>query len=75
MPRIYASDNDPHDYCKNHMPEEGSVTWHRLMNQGDGPDGRGNCFEAEADHPPYEDDDTGIYECMVCGKRLGEDDN
>lgn len=72
MPRIYASNNDPCDYCAECYPNEDSVTWHRLQNMGDGPDGRGNCFADEADHPDYEDDE---YHCQACGELLTNIDN
>ena len=69
MPRIYASNNDPCDYCQKCYPDEGSVTWHRLMNSGDN---RGNCFEPDAEHPPY---DEMNYDCQACGKPLTSKDD
>lgn len=72
MPRVYDSSNDPIDYCRRHFPktEEKALELHN--NAGDGPDGRGNCFSYESDHPPYEDCD---YKCYNCGRLLTEADN
>lgn len=67
MPRIYTSASDPIDFCAKHMPN--NVKAHKLYgNAGDGPDGRGNCYGYEAEHPPYEDEDR--YRCETCGKKL-----
>ena len=72
MPRIYASNSDPHDYCLRCYPDEGSVTWHRLQNMGDGPDGRGDCFDADSDHPSYREDE---YRCFACNRKLTSKDD
>lgn len=71
MPRIYTSTSDPVDFCAECFPTEGEA---RALygEQGDGPDGRGDCFEYDGDHPPYEDED---YHCNTCKARLGRDDN
>lgn len=71
MPRIYTSASDPLDFCKRCFPGEKTAR-QRYANVGDGPDGRGNCFSHNDDHPPYEDED---YTCEKCGNRLGERDN
>ncbi len=71
MPRIYKSNNDPVDFCKRHFPSEEDAE-DCFMNCGDGPDGRGNCFDYNADHPLYDDTD---YTCEECGKRLTEEDD
>lgn len=71
MPRIYSSCNDPLDFCKRCFPGEKTAK-SRYEDVGDGPDDRGNCFEYDADHPPYEDTD---YVCEKCGRYLGEKDN
>lgn len=72
MPRIYNSASEPIDYCKKHFPAEDSVTAARHQNAGDGPDGRGNCYGYDEDHPDYDD---GKYTCEICNKRLGAEDN
>ena len=73
MPRIFTSANEPRDYCSRHFPNERNAR--KLFGDvGDGPDGRGNCFEYDADHPDYEDDQD-MYRCVTCGCRLGERDN
>ena len=71
MPRIYASNADPIDFCQDCFPAYGTAEedWGDI---GDGPDDRGNCFEYKADHPPYEI--TG-YRCVGCNKPLGVEDN
>lgn len=71
MPRIYSSVSDPVDFCKDCFPDEDDAT-DQYGNVGDGPDGRGNCFGYNADHPPYEGEG---YTCEVCNKLLGEEDN
>jgi len=71
MPRIYDSANEPHDFCRACFPLEMEAD-ERYGGEGDGPDGRGNCFAYDAEHPDYE----GLeYECEDCGEELGEDDN
>lgn len=71
MPRIYTSANDPLDFCNECFPNEGwaNVDYNDV---GDGPDGRGNCFEYNAEHPPYQGTD---YVCHACRRPLGEEDN
>ena len=39
---------------------------------GVGPDGRGNCYDYDAEHPPYTDWD---YRCHKCGKALTVEDD
>ncbi len=71
MPRIYASNNDPIDYCFRCFP--GPMKAQRLHGDvGEGPDGRGNCFEYNAHHPDYGGCD---YHCYSCRKPLDDDDN
>jgi len=74
MPRIYDSGNDPRDYCKDCYPTE--ATAERLFGDvsktGEGPDGRGNCFGYDAEHPDYDDTD---YKCVRCGQKLDWQDN
>lgn len=74
MPRIYNAANDPLDFCKRCFPGEKTAV-KRYANGakiGDGPDGRGNCYDYNSDHPPYEDTD---YTCITCKRKLGENDN
>lgn len=71
MPRIYDGRSDPYDYCAKCFPKTEAAA-QRIHGTGEGPDGRGNCFSYDAEHPPY--DDTG-YRCHKCNKRLsGKDD-
>jgi hypothetical protein len=71
MPRIYDSASNPVDYCKRCMPGE-KVAEERHGNVGDGPDGRGNCYGYNDDHPDYADED---YKCVKCRRKLGANDN
>ena len=69
--RIYTSTNDPLDFCKKCFPSEDEAN-DRYENLGDGPDGRGNCFGYEEDHPDY----CGLnYKCVQCGVLLKDIDN
>lgn len=70
MPRIYTSCSDPIDFCRSCYPDEDEAI-ERYSNLGDGPDGRGNCFDYNADHPPYSDCD---YRCEDCGAELTDED-
>jgi hypothetical protein len=74
MPRIYDSASDPIDFCKRCYPTEqvAFAVYGDEKKTGEGPDGRGNCFGYDAEHPPYEDEE---YDCTDCGKRLKERDN
>ena len=72
MPRVFASNNDPYDYCFNCYPITEAAAHKLHGNAGDGPDGRGDCFEYEADHPCYGGED---YTCHKCKALLTEDDN
>jgi len=70
MPRIYTGSSDPLDFCRRHFP---SITVARKRYaEGEGPDGRGNCFSYDDDHPEYEGEN---YQCVVCKKMLTERDN
>ena len=71
MPRIYTSANDPVDFCKKHFPKEADAH-EEFGNVGEGPDGRGNCFDYEAYHPDYEGNQ---YVCKECDKELTDEDN
>lgn len=66
MPRIYSSQSDPLDFCKEHFPDEDHA-FDLYGNLGDGPDGRGNCFSWDDDHPSY---DCDYYYCETCGVEL-----
>ena len=72
MPRIYDSRSDPHDFCRRCFPKREPIAFAKYGHLGDGPDGRGNCFGYEDEHPPYDDTD---YHCETCKKKLkGADD-
>ena len=65
--RIFTSANDPLDFCLDCAPSE-SDAFSLYGDVGDGPDGRGNCFGYDLDHPPYEHED---YRCAGgCGTKL-----
>lgn len=70
MPRVNDGYSDPHDFCARCFPSEPLAQ--RRFGAGEGPDGRGNCFGYDDDHPPYEDTD---YLCERCGRELTEKDN
>ena len=71
MPRIYTSTSDPIDFCRRCFPSEQNAE-KKYGNMGDGPDGRGNCFAYDAEHPDYEGED---YQCEKCKKSLDGIDN
>lgn len=71
MPRIYTSNNDPLDFCRDCFPTEEEANA-EYGDMGDGPDGRGNCFTYDADHPAYSDTDE---RCHSCRRRLTDRDN
>jgi hypothetical protein len=64
--RIWTSDNDALDFHTRCAPSE-EVARKRYANRGDGPDGRGNCFGYDDDHPSY---DGEGYRCTTCKKPL-----
>lgn len=66
MPRIYTSTSDPIDFCRDCFPGEPEAV-ELFGSVGDGPDGRGNCFDYNADHPPYQGEG---YDCERCRKPL-----
>ncbi|ARQ95242.1 hypothetical protein [Bradyrhizobium phage BDU-MI-1] len=70
MPRIYSSCSDPIDFCKKCFPHEDEAI-DQFGDVGDGPDGRGNCFDYDSDHPPYGGEG---YTCEECGKELTDED-
>jgi hypothetical protein len=71
MPRIYDSASNPWDLCQECWDIAGyndeEVAFQDFGNRGDGPDGRGNCFGWDDDHPSYDGDK---YYCCICGVRL-----
>lgn len=71
MPRIYTSTNDPLDFCRTCFPSR-KLAQERYADMGDGPDGRGNCFGYNDEHPPYSDTD---YTCDSCGRTLTDTHN
>jgi len=70
--RIYTSTSDPIDFCKRCFPKNIPSAFKHYGNMGDGPDGRGNCFDYESDHPAYEGED---YHCEKCRKLLTSRDD
>jgi hypothetical protein len=68
--RIYTSDSNPVDYCRRCFPKNEEAAFRLHGHDGDGPDGRGNCFAYDTDHPDYTDEG---YECEKCGKTLTDD--
>lgn len=75
MPRIYSSCNDPLDFCQKCFPKEEGADeeFGNTEKTGEGPDGRGNCYTYDADHPSYEE--VWDYSCYECGKLLTEEDD
>lgn len=74
MPRLYTSASDPVDFCKAHFPSEAAAR-QRFGSVGDGPDGRGNCFSYDDEHPDYADSAADPYTCHKCRKPLTDNDN
>lgn len=72
MPRIYDSRSEPHDFCRRCYPDSEREAFIIYGHLGDGPDGRGNCFGYDAEHPPYFDTD---YRCELCEERLQPEDD
>ena len=69
--RVITSENYFYDFCQDHRPRETLAK--NLFDSGDeGPDGRGNCYAYDAEHPPY--DRGEYYYCFVCGELLGDGD-
>jgi hypothetical protein len=74
VPRIYDSGNDPLDFCLRHFPND-EIAERRYANvskTGSGPDGRGNCYARDAEHPDYDGEE---YRCHTCKKPLTSSDN
>lgn len=81
--RIHDSESNPIDLCKCCAPWDEKEAKEKYGNGPDGPDGRGNCFEYDAEHPWFfngwndkADDwyaDDG-YDCAECGSRLTQKD-
>jgi hypothetical protein len=71
MPRIYTAGSNPIDFCQRHMPTEAAAV-RRFSDDGPGPDGRGNCFGYDAEHPDYDGED---YCCHSCKRPLTDVDN
>ena len=65
MHRIYDSAGNPHDFCILCFPTEADAV-QRFADIGDGPDGRGNCFDYNCEAPPVDLSDG--YECDHCGR-------
>jgi hypothetical protein len=73
MPRICTSNSEPRDFCQTCFPSE-ALAYAQYGYMGDGPDGRGNCFEHDTDHPNYDDEEMG-YVCEMCHTPLTAEDN
>jgi hypothetical protein len=71
MPRIVASNAEPFDFCRCCFPDPGEAA-REFSRREDGPDGRGNCYEYNAEHPPYE---TTDYTCEDCNSPLTDEDD
>ena len=74
MPRIYDSASNPIDFCRKHFPGESAAIskYGNVAKTGTGPDGRGNCFSWDDEHPDYEGEN---YRCHTCRALLTERDN
>lgn len=72
MPRICDSTSEPIDFCADCFPKSEDAAHDEFGDVGDGPDGRGNCFEYDTEHPSYEFED---YRCHRCKCQLTEDDD
>lgn len=72
MPRVCDSGNEPHDFCRHCMPNESKAAEEFDNPNTQGPDGRGNCYEYEPEHPPYRYCD---YNCERCGRKLNSKDD
>jgi hypothetical protein len=80
--RFYNSEAGAVDLCKRCWPSEAEAR-EKYGKGPDGPDGRGNCFEYDAEHPWFfegcndEGDDWFAddgYDCQECGCRLTQND-
>lgn len=75
MPRIRNSASDPLDFCqdcfRNLCPDEAAAKM-EFAGVAMGPDGRGDCFCWNDEHPDYTGED---YVCHACGEPLTYDDN
>ena len=71
MPRIFASDNSPIDFCRPCFPTKEEAA-QRYGDIGDGPDGRGNCFGYDDEHPDYTLDP---HHCADCNVKLRKADH
>lgn len=72
MPRIYNSANEALDFCKRCFPKSEPDAFIAFGGKEDGPDGRGDCFGYDCEHPDY---DGCEYDCELCGKPLTSLDN
>jgi hypothetical protein len=74
MPRIYNSASEPFDFCRDCFPDEEEAfdTFGNTVTNGEGPDGRGNCFGYDCPHPDWPEHG---YTCDDCGAELTALDN
>jgi hypothetical protein len=71
MPRIHDGFNNALDFCRKCFPKTEALALQRF-GAGEGPDGRGNCFSYDSEHPAYE----GLgYRCTGCDRPLGDADD
>ena len=74
MPRIYNSESEPLDFCRDcwqYLDDEETAA-EEHGGRETGPDGRGDCFAFDAEHPPYSECD---YTCEDCNKLLTDKDD
>lgn len=69
--RIRDSQNNPLDFCRFCRPSEWKATQEHSDPTKGGPDGRGDCFVYDDQHPDYESDE---YRCEVCKWPLTKED-
>ena len=68
--RIYTTSSSPLDYCRLCAPADTPGT--KLAHtDGPGPDGRGDCYGYDAEHPDY---DGEFYRCHQCRRPLTQGD-
>lgn len=75
MPRIYDRASSPIDLCRSCFKKKYPTEEQARKEFGggeDGPDGRGDCFSYNEEHPDYQGEG---YECWECRKTLTDFDN
>lgn len=69
--RVRTSSNEPLDFCRFCRPSEARAVREYSDPAKAGPDGRGDCFAFDDDHPEYEGADV---RCVTCGWELTNED-